>query len=153
MKSAKMIVSEVSALCEGVAHELGYTIWDVEYEKIGAEYHLTITIDSPNGIGIEDCEKMSRALDPILDEADPIQDEYHLDVSSPGIERAIKNDFHLSQCIGEAVLVKLYAPIENQKAIVGTLDSFDSESVTVVAQDKIVIPRKAIAKMNIYFEF
>lgn len=153
MKSSKAIVSEVSALCAGVAEELGYTVWDVEYEKIGAEYHLTITIDSPQGIGIEDCEKMSRALDPILDEADPIQDEYHLDVSSPGIERVIKNDFHLSRCIGEAVLVKLYAPIENQKSIVGTLDSFDSESVTVTAQDKITIPRKAIAKMNIYFEF
>lgn len=153
MKSSKAIVSEVSALCENVAKGLGYTVWDVEYEKIGAEYHLTITIDSPDGIGIEDCEKMSRAIDPILDEADPIQDEYHLDVSSPGIEREIKNDFHLSSCIGQTVIAKLYAPLDGQKAIIGVLDSFDSESVTVEAQEKIVIPRKAIAKMNIYFEF
>lgn len=153
MKSSKAIVSEVSALCEKVALELGYTVWDVEYEKVGAEYHLTITIDSPSGIGIEDCEKMSRAIDPILDEADPIQGEYHLDVSSPGIEREIKNDFHLSSCIGETVIAKLYAPIDGQKSIVGVLDSFDSENVTLVAQEKTVIPRKAIAKMNIYFEF
>lgn len=153
MKSAKSIVAEITSLATPIADSLGYTIWDVEYEKIGAEYHLTITIDSENGIGIEDCEKMSRALDPVLDEADPIQDEYHLDVSSPGIERVIKNDFHLSKCIGEVVIAKLYAPIEGQKAIVGELAAYDDDTVTVKQENEIVIPRKSIAKMNIYFEF
>ena len=153
MKERKGIVAEVSALATPIAEELGYFIWDVEYEKIGAEYHLTITIDSEEGINIEDCEKMSRAIDPVLDEHDPIQDEYHLDVSSPGIERVIRTDFHLSKCIGEMVIARLYAPIEGQKAIVGTLESYDDESITVKQENEIVIPRKAIAKMNIYFEF
>ena len=154
MKSSKGIVSEVLALCEPIAKELGYVIWDVEYEKLGAEYHLTVTIDKDGGVDIDDCEKMSRAIDPVLDEADPIQDEYHLDVSSPGIERVIKTDFHLSRCMGERVLVKLYAPIDGQKAIVAQLDAFDDDSITLSADgEQISIPRKSIAKMNIYFEF
>lgn len=152
-QQTKGIVAEVLALATPVAEELGYTIWDVEYEKIGAEYHLTITIDSEAGIGIEDCEKMSRAIDPVLDEHDPIKDEYHLDVSSPGIERVIKNDFHLSKCIGERVIARLFAPIEGQKAIVGTLKSYDGEQIVLETDKEIAIARKAIAKMNIYFEF
>ena len=153
MKASKSIVSEVSSLIAPVAESLGYTVWDVEFEKIGAEYHLSITIDSENGIGIEDCEKMSRAIDPVLDEADPISEEYHLDVSSPGIEREIKNDFHLSKCMGERVQVKLYAPLDGQKVISGELLGYDEQSVTVSAESEIVIPKKSIAKMNIYFEF
>ena len=153
MKASKSIVSEVSSLIAPVAESLGYTVWDVEFEKIGAEYHLSITIDSENGIGIEDCEKMSRAIDPVLDEADPISEEYHLDVSSPGIEREIKNDFHLSKCMGERVQVKLYAPLDGQKVIIGELLGYDEQSVTVSAESEIVIPKKSIAKMNIYFEF
>lgn len=152
-QQTKGIVAEVLALATPVAEELGYTIWDVEYEKIGAEYHLTITIDSEAGIGIEDCEKMSRAIDPVLDEHDPIKEEYHLDVSSPGIERVIKNDFHLSKCIGERVIARLFAPIEGQKAIVGTLKSYDGEQIVLETDKQIAIARKAIAKMNIYFEF
>ena len=152
-QQTKGIVAEVLALATPVAEELGYTIWDVEYEKIGAEYHLTITIDSEAGIGIEDCEKMSRAIDPVLDEHDPIKEEYHLDVSSPGIERVIKNDFHLSKCIGERVIARLFAPIEGQKAIVGTLKSYDGEQIVLETDKEIAIARKAIAKMNIYFQF
>ena len=153
MKSSKNIISEVSEIATRVADELGYIIWDVEYDKIGAEYHLTITIDSENGIGIDDCEKMSRAIDPLLDEADVIQDKYHLDVSSPGIERVIKNDLHLERCLGQMVQAKLYAPIDNQKVLVGELVSYDAESITLKAENEIAIPRKAVAKMNIYFEF
>lgn len=152
-QGSKGIIAEVTALATPIAESLGYTVWDVEYEKIGAEYHLTITIDSEDGIGIEDCEKMSRAIDPVLDEHDPISDEYHLDISSPGIERVIKNDFHLSKCIGERVIARLFAPIDGQKAIVGELKSYDDTQVVIEAENEIAIPRKAIAKMNIYFEF
>lgn len=153
MKQTKGIVGEVTTLATPIAESLGYIIWDVEYEKIGAEYHLTITIDSENGIGIEDCEKMSRAIDPVLDEHDLIHDEYHLDVSSPGIERVIKTDFHLSKCIGETVIARLYAPLDGQKVIVGVLDGYDDEAIKITTDNQIAIPRRAIAKMNIYFEF
>ena len=150
MKSPKQIVAYLYPIIENVAQENGYSIWDLEYVKEGTEYYLRITIDSDEGIGIEDCEKMSRAIDPVLDEHDIIEDAYHLEVSSPGIERDIKTDYHLSVCIGETVAIKLYAPIDGSKSYVGVLKSYNDESVTV---DDIEIPRKAIAKMNIYFQF
>jgi ribosome maturation factor RimP len=150
MKSAKNIATEVEALISPVAEELGYYIWDVSYVKEGTEWFLRITIDSENGINIDDCENMSRAIDPLLDEADPIEDAYRLEVSSPGIEREIKTDFHLSKCLGETVEAKFYAPLNGAKSVIGVLKAYDSENVTV---DEMVIPRKSIAKMNIYFEF
>ena len=148
--SAKNIVSALYPMIEETANELGYSIWDLEYVKEGTEWYLRITIDSEDGIGIDDCEKMSRAVDPKLDEVNLIEDAYHLEVSSPGIEREIKTDYHLSVCVGEPVAIKLYAPLNGKKSVVGTLNAYDSESVTV---DETKIPRSSIAKMNIYFEF
>lgn len=150
MKVKNNIVSLVSPIATEVASSLGYSIWDLEYVKEGTEWYLRITIDSENGIGIEDCEKMSRAIDPILDEHDFIEDMYHLEVSSPGIEREIRTDFHLEHCLGERVLIKLFAPIDGQKQFIGVLKSFSSDSVEI---DEISIQRKQIAKMNVYFEF
>ena len=150
MKSPKQIVSYLLPIVEDTAKEIGYSVWDLEYVKEGTEYYLRITIDSPNGIDIDDCEKMSRAIDPVLDEHDVIEDAYHLEVSSPGIERDIKTDYHMSVCMGERVLVKLYAPIDGTKQIIGVLNGYDDESVTV---DDKQISRKAIAKMNVYFQF
>ena len=150
MKSAKQIVSYLNPVVEGVAKELGYSVWDLEYVKEGSEFYLRITIDSPNGIDIEDCEKMSRAIDPVLDEHDVIDDAYHLEVSSPGIERDIKTDYHMSVCMGETVCVKLYAPIDGEKVIIDELNGYDDEYVTVGEK---AIPRKSIAKINVYFQF
>ncbi|MBO5212935.1 MAG: ribosome maturation factor RimP [Clostridia bacterium] len=153
MKNSKGIASAVLPIAEGVAKELGYFIWDLEYVKEGADWYLRITIDSENGITIDDCEKMSRAIDPVLDEHDLIEDMYHLEVSSPGIERDIRTDFHLSKCIGERVSVKLFAPIDGQKQFVGILKGFSDDCVEIEADSPLSIERKAIAKMNIYFEF
>ena len=79
------IAARVTDVISPVVSELGYEIWDVEYVKEGADWHLRVTIDSPNGININDCEKVHRAIDPVLDEYDPIEDAYYLDVSSPGL--------------------------------------------------------------------
>ena len=152
-KQKKNIAGIVRDLLEPIADGFGYMLWDVEYVKEGADWYLRYTIDSDNGIGIEDCERMSRAIDPVLDEYDFIEDAYHLEVSSPGLERDIKTDWHMEKCMGEKVTVKLYAPINGAKAIVGTLSGFDSESVKITVDEEISVPRKAIAKMNIYFEF
>lgn len=97
-KSSGGIAAAVTKLAEPLAEELGYFLWDVEYVKEGSEMYLRITIDSEEGITIEDCEKMHRAIDPILDEADPIDEAYHLEISSPGIERELKNDMHVEAC-------------------------------------------------------
>ena len=134
--------------------ELGYRIWDVTYSKIGADYHLEITIDSDDGINIDDCEKVHRAIDPILDEIDPIEDFYYLEVSSPGIERELKSDEHISLSIGLKVEAKLFVAKDGKKSMTGNLLAFDKESVTVLEDgEEVVIKRSEIAKLTtVYFE-
>ena len=153
MKSTKNVVSLVYPLAKEVAEGLGYSIWDLEYVKEGTEWYLRITIDSENGIGIEDCEKMSHAIDPVLDEHDPIEGYYHLEVSSPGLEREIRTDEHLEKCLGEVIEVKLYSQVNGCKVARGTLYSYDKDTVVLKDESEISLDRKNIAKMNIYFEF
>ena len=153
MKMTKGVVSAVTPIAERIARELGYYVWDVDYVKEGTEWFLRIDIDKEDGVGIEDCEKFSRAIDPILDEENPIEEQYTLQISSPGIEREIKNDFHLEQSLGETVQVRLYAPLNGFKEYVGELKAYSSDTVTLDVDEEVVIPRKAIGKMNIYFEF
>ena len=150
-KSIKETVKE--AILPTVS-ELGYRIWDVTYQKIGADYHLEITIDSDAGINIDDCEKVHRAIDPILDEVDPIEDFYYLEVSSPGIERELKTEEHIELSIGQKVLLKLFAAREGRKSITATLVAADKNSVTVNEDGKEeVIPKSDIAKITtVYFE-
>ena len=149
-KSANNIANTVKKALEGVINDLGYRLWDVEYVKEASDYFLRFTIDSDEGITIEDCEKVHRTIDPMLDELDPIEDAYHLEVSSPGVEREIRTDFHLEFCKGEKVEAKLFAPFEGSKSYVGILDGFDENTVTVGG---VAIPRDKISKINTVFEF
>ena len=154
MKSNKSIVIKVTPIAQKIAEELGYIVWDIDYVKEGTEWFLRIDIDKEDGgVGIEDCEKFSRAIDPVLDEENPIEDAYTLQISSPGVEREIKNDFHLERCIGETVQVRLYAPLNGFKEYVGELLSYNDETVVLDVEETVEIPRKSIGKMNIYFEF
>lgn len=152
MKSSKSIVSLVTPIANQVAEELGYFVWDIDYVKEGTEWFLRIDIDKDGGVRIDDCEIYSRAIDPLLDEANPIEDAYTLQISSPGIERVIKNDFHLEHCLGEMVSVRLYAPLNGFKEYIGNLVSYNEDTVTVHADGLVEIPRKSIGKMNTYFE-
>ena len=115
--------------------ELGYRIWDITYSKIGADYHLEITIDSDKGIEISDCEKVHRAIDPILDEVDPIEGFYYLEVSSPGVERELRTEEHILSSIGEKVEVKLFAAKDGVKGATGILESFENGALTVKCED------------------
>ena len=134
--------------------ELGYRIWDVTYSKIGADYHLEITIDSDGGINIEDCEKVHRAIDPILDEVDPIEGFYYLEVSSPGVERELRTDEHITLSLGVKVEAKLFAAKDGRKSIVGKLVSYEDGVVTVndgVAD--IALTRAEISRLTtVFFE-
>ena len=154
-KNTKNIASVVETLVTPVAAELGYEIWDVEYVKEGAEYILRITIDSEAGIYIEDCEKMHRAIDPLLDEADPIEEAYHLEISSPGIERELKNDMHIEACEGWDVEVRLYAPIDGAKVYHGVLLGLTEDGSVAVECDgaERVFARNAIAMLKTHYEF
>ncbi len=150
----KSIKKTVREAIEPTVNELGYRIWDVLYSKIGADYHLEITIDSDDGIDIEDCERVHRAIDPILDEADPIEGFYYLEVSSPGIERELRTDEHISASIGVRVEVKLFTQQDGRKSFTGVLTDFDGNRITVDEGAKLsVIEKSEIAKLKtIYFE-
>ena len=132
---------------------LGYRIWDVTYSKIGADYHLEITIDNDEGINIDDCERVHRAIDPILDECDPIEGFYYLEVSSPGIERELRTGEHVNASLGQKVEAKLFSPKDGRKSIVGELTSFDGKTVVITEGDApMTIERNEIAKLTtIYF--
>ena len=134
---AKNTVSAVWDLAEPIAVELGLILWDVVFEKEGANYYLRIFIDKEDGIGIEDCVNMSHALDKPLDEADLIDRQYNLQVSSPGIERKLTRDFHFECAIDEKVIVRLIRPYEGQREFKGVLiDYSEAGAVTIEFPDE-----------------
>ena len=143
------IAERVEALVEPCITELGYRIWDVEYVKEGAEWYLRITLDSDDG------EKVSRAINPIIDEADPIEDFYYLEVSSPGLERVLRKPEHFEASIGSEIEIRLFAPDENKKkSYTGILSAHDEESITVdIAQESRKIPLSKISKVQTVFDF
>lgn len=149
------IADVVTALAQPLADELGYALWDVEYVREGADYYLRITIDNDQGITIEDCERFSRAIDPVLDEADPITDSYHLEVSSPGIERELKTAAHIAACVGETVEARLFAPLQGSRVHRGTLIGLNDEGAVVIAvgDGQLVLPRASVSRLTTVYEF
>lgn len=130
------ITDKVSALAEGVVQEAGCTLWDVEYVREGGTWYLRVYIDKEGGVSINDCETISRALDPILDEADPIPDSYVFEVSSAGVERELKRPSDFERFMGSQIEVRLYQPVNGCKAFVGTLSAYDSGNVTILYGEK-----------------
>ena len=150
----KSIRETVREAVQPTITELGYDIWDITYSKVGADYHLEITIDSPNGINIEDCEKVHRAIDPILDECDPIEGFYYLDVSSPGVERELRTEEHIAKSVGERIRAKLFAQKDGSRTILGTLSSFEDGKLTVTtAGGEVILTPAEISKLTtVFFE-
>ena len=150
----KSIRETVREGIEQTVTDLGYRIWDITYSKIGADYHLEITIDNDDGIEISDCEKVHRAIDPILDEIDPIEDFYYLEVSSPGVERELRTDEHISLSIGEKVEVKLFAPKDGIKSVIGSLVSYENGIVTIATDtEEYSFEKSDVSKIKtIYFD-
>jgi ribosome maturation factor RimP len=138
-----------------VVDELGYDIWDVEFVKEGASWYLRITIDSENGIDMDDCEKVHRAVDPILDEADPIEDFYYLEVSSPGLERVLRKEEHFLSSIGSDIEIRLFAPDDNKKkSYTGKLAAYENDTVTVdIGGEAVSIPMNKVSKVQTLFDF
>ena len=152
---SKNVASLVKELITPMADEMGYYLWDVEFVKEGADKYLRITIDNEDGITIEDCEKFHRAIDPLLDEADPISEAYILEVSSPGIERELKTPMHVEACEGWDVEIKLYAPKNGSKAFRGVLGGYDEDGniVLEIGESKEVFKPDEIAKIATYYDF
>lgn len=153
-KSSKNIAATVHELIAPTAEALGLILWDVEYVKEGTEWYLRVTIDTEEGITIEDCERMHRAIDPLLDEADPIENSYRLEVSSPGLERELKNDFHLAACVGEPVEVRLFAPVDGAKVFTGVLAPVEDDCIRIETPEGIrAFARASVARVQTVWDF
>ena len=137
-------VNTVWEIAEPIAQSLGLEIWDVRFEKEGADWFLRIFIDKDGGVSIDDCVDMSHAIDKPLDEADPIEQSYCLEVSSPGLERDLKRDAHFEKSLGEKIMVKLIRPVDGQREFKGILESYDNGKFELLSEDgtKLMINKK-----------
>ena len=131
MSKRETYESKTEQLLSPIAEKYGVEIYDVEYVKEGSDWYLRAYIDKPEGVNIVDCENVSRALSDALDVEDFIPDAYILEVSSPGLGRALKKDKHLAKSLGAEVEVKTYKPIDGQKEFVGILKAYDADMVTI----------------------
>ncbi len=150
------IEERVESLVKNKVEELGYKLYDVQYAKEGKEYFLRIFIDKEEGIDLNDCEKVSDTINPILDEADYIKEQYFLEVSSPGIERVLRKDEHLEDSIGKEIEVKLFKPLEGKKEFVGILKKYNEENITIdvtESNEEINIDRKNISIMKLKYNW
>ncbi len=148
------IEEKVEELIQNKVKELGYELYDVQYVKEGKDYFLRIFIDKPEGIDLNDCEKVSNEINPIIDKADYIKEAYFLEVSSPGVERVLRKDKHLEQNIGKEIEIKLFKPIENEKIQDGILKQYNEEAITIEVNDEEkIIDRKNIALMKLKYNF
>lgn len=142
-------VSKVWELCEPIVEGLGLKLWDVRYVKEGADWFLRVYIDKPAGVDITDCEKVSRAINDPLDELDPIENAYCLEVCSPGIERELVRDEHFEQFIGADIMVKMLRPIEGiGREFAGVLTAYEDGMVTITdhsGENEMTISKKDAA--------
>ena len=144
------IAEKVYELALPLAREQGVEIWDVEYVREAGEWYLRVYIDKDGGIGINDCESLSRALDPILDSEDPIPGSYIFEVSSAGAERQLKRPGDFERFLGSNVEVKLYKAIDGLKLYTGTLVGYRDGEVTVsVGGAERSFPKEAVAQVRL----
>ena len=144
----------VAGFAEPIVQEKGCSLWDVEYVREGSERFLRVYIDKEGGVDIADCEAVHRALDPVLDEKDPIAESYHFEVCSAGLERALKRPDDFARFMGSAVLVKLYRPRNGLKEIPGILRGYEEGKVTVEAgKETVTFEKSEVALVRLRVEF
>lgn len=137
-----------------IVEKAGVEIYDVEYVKEGRDYYLRVYIDKPEGVNIQDCENVSRALSDALDAEDFIPDAYILEVSSPGLGRTLKKDRHLERSLGEQVEIKIYKPIDKKKEFSGILKAYNADTITIEENGvSLVFERQDIATVRLALDF
>lgn len=141
------ITEKVEALAKPVVEDEGCELWAVEYVREAGSWYLRVLIDKDAGVGIDDCERISRRLDPILDEADPIPDSYVFEVGSAGAERELKRPSDFERYIGSEVEVKLYQPYQGKKSYVGSLEAYEDGNVTV---SSVLLKKEQIAQVKLH---
>ena len=147
------IEKTVYELALPVVEKAGLEIWDVEYVTEAGQRYLRLLLDGPEGVDLDACERVSRAMDPILDEADPVPDSYIFEVGSAGCERALKRPGDFERFMGEKVEVSLYSAADGAKKWVGTLLSYDGGDVTIDAGGERRFTKKQIAGVRLYVDF
>ena len=141
------ITEKVEALAKPVVEEAGCELWDVEYVREAGSWYLRVFIDKEGGVSIEDCERISRKLDPILDENDPIPDSYVFEEGSAGAERELKRPSDFERYMGSEIEVKLYQPCQGKKSFVGSLDAYEDGNVTV---SSVLLKKEQIAQVKLH---
>ena len=150
MKVTEIVESFAKPIVE--AH--GCQLWDVEYVREGSERFLRLYLDKEGGVDITDCEAISRAVDPILDEKDPIPESYHFEVCSAGLERALKRPQDFARFMGSLIMVKLYRPRNGLKEIPCVLRGYEDGRVTVEAgKETITFEKSEVALVRLRVEF
>lgn len=152
---SERIVDKALKIIKPVVEELGYIFVDLEYKKEFSGNVLALTIDSPNGITLDDCEKVSKALDVPLDENDITNGaSYNFNVSSYGLDRAFKNDYDFNKHINCLVDIKFYVPFKSKKLITALLLDFDNEKIEIEFEgNKEIIERKLISNITSHLDF
>lgn len=125
------VTDTVEAIARPIVEDEGCTLWSVEYVREAGRWFLRVFIDKEGGVDVADCERISRRLDPILDEKDPIPESYVFEVGSAGIERELKRPSDFEQFMGSEVELKLYQPVNGKKSDVGVLNGYNDGDVTV----------------------
>ena len=143
--------AKTEELLAPILERMGFDLWDVEYVKEGADYYLRAYIDKPGGITIDDCVDVSRALSDELDREDYTEDAYILEVSSPGLTRALKKDRDFERSIGRMIELKTYRSIDGSKEFTGTLTAYDKDSIRIDTGDgERDFARADLARVNLY---
>ena len=144
----------VLKLADELAEKLNYSVVDVEYKKEGGERILRIYIDKDGGVDLEDCEKFSRAFDEIIDAADPIEEAYSMEVSSPGLDRQLKKEREFRHYLGRRVEVKLYKPLNGNKEFDGILKKYENKLCYIEKDGELLeVNPKDAAFIRLHFEF
>ena len=144
----------VASFARPIVEEHGCTLWDVEYVREGDQRFLRLYLDKDGGVDITDCEAISRAVDPILDEKDPIPESYTFEVCSAGLERALKRPSDFERFMGSAITVKLYRPRNGLKEIPCTLTGYEDGRITVLSgKETITFEKSEVALVRLRVEF
>ena len=151
-KNTAAIAEELAA---PILEEMGLQLWDVVYEKEGSGWYLRYYVDKEGGIDINSCEAFSRAISDVLDEADPIDGSYTLEVSSPGIERQLTRDWHFETLMGQQLLGRLIRPVEGVRDFIGTLTDYRDGTLTLLLDEKteMNVERGETAFIRLYNDF
>ena len=147
------VAEKVYDLVKDTVESCGVSLWDVKFVKEGASHYLRIFIDKAEGISINDCTDVSHVVDPVIDEADPIDGSYYLEVCSPGIDRELSRPHHFEYALGKEITVKLFKAVDSKKEFTGTLKEYDGNIALSTETQELTFEKGSFSKVYIFEKF